>query len=148
MISVNTERTECRLKPGPSKSLSQRFRGWILFDADCQFCLAWVRLLSPIFSPRAFVFLPLQTPWVRAFFQLPEEKLLGEMRLLTRNREAFGGADAIIELAKQVWWAWPLVVFGHLPGARPLLRAGYRAIAARRHCLNNSCSIGSLGGPE
>lgn len=148
MISVNTERTEGCSRPPESESLPPRFRGWILFDADCHFCLAWVRRLSPILVPRGFVFLPLQTPWVRAFLQLPEEKLLGEMRLLTRNRQSFGGADAIVELAKRVWWAWPFVAFAHLPGTRALLRTGYRAIAARRHCVNSSCSLRSLGGLE
>jgi len=140
MISVHSENSDDNagaLQP----PLPARFRGWILFDAHCNFCRQCVSLLEPIFAHRGFVFLPLQTPWVRAFFHLPEEKLLGEMRLLLRNNQSFGGADAVIELAKSVWWAWPLVAFAHLPAARPLLRAAYRAVAARRNCLSGSCSV-------
>jgi len=116
-------------------------RGWVLFDEQCAFCRSCVRRLEPILGPRGFAFLPLQTPWVRAFFGLPEDKLLGEMRVVVRSRESFGGADAVIELAKRVWWAWPLVAFAQLPGARRLLRAGYRAVAARRQCLSGACTL-------
>jgi predicted DCC family thiol-disulfide oxidoreductase YuxK len=137
-ISVFTETTEQSATPS---------RGWILYDGECQFCLGWVRRMEPILAPRGFAFLPLQTRWVRAFLSLPEEELLGEMRVIfrnghnRRNGQAFGGADAIVELAKHVWWGWPLVVLAQIPIARRLLRARYRAIAARRYCVNGSCAL-------
>jgi hypothetical protein len=96
-----------------------------------------------VFEPRGFAFLPLQTPWVRVEFNLPEQELLAEMRLLMRNGEKFGGADAIPVLAKFVWWAWPVVVFAQIPGARRFLRAVYRYVAARRYCIARICSIPS-----
>jgi hypothetical protein len=99
--------------------------------------------MEHILAPRGFVFLPLQTPWVRNFFRLPEDQLLGEMRLLLRSGETCGGADAIIALAKYVWWGWPLVALAHVPGVRRALRVAYRYIAARRHCLSGACTLPS-----
>jgi predicted DCC family thiol-disulfide oxidoreductase YuxK len=149
-ISVFTEITEER---------AADLRGWVLYDGECQFCLGWVRRMKPIFAPRGFAFLPLQTPWVRAFFDLPEAELLSEMRVVfnkfndfhngndehTAHNEcagrAFGGVDAIVELAKHVWWAWPLVALAQIPIARDFLRARYRAIAARRYCVNGACAV-------
>jgi predicted DCC family thiol-disulfide oxidoreductase YuxK len=132
MISVSAEITDAI--PTPS-------RGWVLFDGDCQFCRRWVGRMEPILAPRGFVFLPLQTHWVRAFFHFPENQLLGEMRVLLRNGETYGGADAIIALARYVWWAWPLVALAKVPGVRHALRAAYRRVAARRHCLSGACSV-------
>ena len=133
MISVSTEITDAASKPS---------RGWVLFDGDCQFCRRWVDRMDPILAPRGFVFLPLQTPWVRAFFHFPENQLLGEMRVLLRNGETHGGADAIIALAKYVWWGWPLVALAQVAGMRRAFRAAYRRVAARRHCLTGACSVG------
>ncbi|HUJ31284.1 MAG TPA: DUF393 domain-containing protein [Candidatus Acidoferrum sp.] len=132
MISVSTETTDAAAKP---------LRGWVLYDGGCEFCCRSASRMEPILAPRGFVFLPLQTPWVRAFFHLPEDQLLDEMRVLLRNGEAHGGADAIIALARYVWWGWPLVALAHLPGVRAALRAGYRRIAARRYCINGACAV-------
>jgi len=147
-ISVSTEVTE---KNGAGH------RGWVLYDADCQFCVGWVRRMKPIFVPRGFEFLPLQTSWVRAFFHLPEAELLSEMRVVFNNSnngsnenrgrvgQTFGGADAIAELARCVWWARPMVAITQIPGARRLFRASYRAIAARRYCANGACALPRRG---
>ena len=141
--SVFTEITD---NPPPvlSRPPSDPRRGWILFDAECNFCRSIVSRTYSVFAPRGFAFLPLQTPWVRTVFHLPYEKLLSEMRVLTRNGEKFGGADAIPLLARYVWWAWPLVAFAHLPGARHLLRVAYRFVASRRYCISGTCSVRSL----
>lgn len=131
-VSVHTEATETQ---PPS------FLGWVLFDGDCQFCRRWARRIEPHLVPRGFLFLPLQLPWVRAHFRLPEDELLGEIRVLTRDGEAFGGADAILSLARYIWWTRPLVPLTRIPGVRPVLRAAYRFIAARRQCLSGACSL-------
>jgi predicted DCC family thiol-disulfide oxidoreductase YuxK len=150
-ISVSTEITEEK---------AGSIRGWVLYDGDCQFCIGWVRRMKPVLVPRGFEFLPLQTPWVRAFFNLPEAELLGEMRVVFNgfdNRsngrdwcagQAFGGADAIIELAKHVWRAWPLVAVAQIPFARNFLRARYRAIAAQRYCANGACAVPRRGNSQ
>jgi len=96
--------------------------------------------MEPVLGPRGFGFLALQTPWVRALLHLPEEQLLDEMRVLLLDGEMFGGADAIVALARYVWWGWPLVAIAHVPGARRLLRAAYRWVAARRYCTSGTCS--------
>jgi predicted DCC family thiol-disulfide oxidoreductase YuxK len=139
-ISVFTEITD-NPPAALSHPVSDPRRGWILYDGDCAFCRSIVSRIYGVFAPRGFALLPLQTPWVRAVFHLPDEKLLSEMRVLTRSGEKFGGADAIPVLARYVWWAWPLVVFTHLPGANHLLRAAYRFVASRRHCISGTCSV-------
>jgi predicted DCC family thiol-disulfide oxidoreductase YuxK len=63
------------------------------------------------------------------------------MRVLLRCGEVYGGADAIVALAKYVWWAWPLVAAAQVPGVRRVLRAAYRQVAARRYCLAGRCAV-------
>lgn len=80
---------------------------------------------------------------MRAQLRLPEPELLREMRLLLPDGRVFGGADALIELARRIAWAWPLWITAHLPGARSLLRAAYRWVAAHRSCTKDVCRSGS-----
>src|SRR5437899_2969301 len=90
--------------PHPDKGAA---RGWILYDANCRSCTASAKRFDRIFRRRGFRFLPLQTPWAQERLGLKPGAPLEEMRVLTHNGEDLGGADAVIFLARQIWWAWP-----------------------------------------
>jgi predicted DCC family thiol-disulfide oxidoreductase YuxK len=130
LISVNTEITD-----------KKKFEGWVLYDADCRFCVRLARRLHCTLARRRFELLPLQTPWVRARFDLTNSELLAEMRLLTPGGNRFGGADAVLEISRHFWWAWPFRLMGHIPITLSLLGAGYRWIARHRHCAGGICEI-------
>jgi hypothetical protein len=72
---------------------------------------------------------------------LSDKEPPAEMRVLLANGDAPGGADAILEIARRIWWAWPLFIFAKLPGVKPMLRAVYLIIAANRNCTNGACKI-------
>ena len=110
-------------------------RGWVLYDGDCAFCLGMVRRFRAVVERRGFCLAPLQTPWVRERLALPDDELLAQMLLLTSDGR-LGGADALVEIARHIWWGWPLFALSKLPGARPLLAAGYCWMARRRHSLS------------
>ena len=134
-----------RLGPNPpawqpaEPVLGAPVRGWVLYDGECPLCLNAVKHLKPILHRRRFGFATLQTPWVQTRLGLKPGDPLDEMKLLTAGGEVFGGADAQVQIAKAVWWMWPLVAFAQLPGAMFLLRAFYRRIAANRYCLSRVC---------
>jgi predicted DCC family thiol-disulfide oxidoreductase YuxK len=119
-----------------------KVKGWILFDATCSLCSASARFVSPTLDRHGFALAPLQSPWVRARLGLSDKEPPAEMRVLLANGDAPGGADAILEIARRIWWAWPLFIFAKLPGVKPMLRAVYRIIAANRNCINGACKIG------
>lgn len=125
MISLTSEFTD---------SKGRHARGWLFYDADCSFCLKIARALAPTLSRRGFALAPLQDPRVGPLLGLSAEELLLEMRLLTSNNRQFGGADAAIALAREIWWARPLLWLSAAPGMMNLLRSAYRWIAARRRC--------------
>ena len=132
MISLTSEFTD---------SKGRHARGWLFFDADCAFCIKIVRALAPALQKRGFALAPLQDPRVGPLLGLSQTELLREMRLLLSNGKQTGGADAAVELAREIWWARPLVWLAALPGTMPILRCTYRSIAARRHCVaTTSCS--------
>jgi len=120
-------------------------RGWVLYDETCELCLRSVARWRRVIERRGFAFEALQAPWVRERLQLSETELLREMRLLLADGEIFGGADAVVRLARAIWWAWPLVALAWVPGVKRLLRAGYRAVAARRSCTNGACGVSAHG---
>ena len=121
-----------------------KIKGWLLYDADCRFCLRLARRFQRALARRRFELLPLQTPWVRDRLGLKDSELLVEMRLLRPDGMIFGGADAVREIARGFRWTWPLRQLSRIPVAMECFRRGYRWIARRRYCADGPCEMSSL----
>lgn len=114
--------------------------GWVLYDAACPFCCRWARRSARLLARRGFKALPLQTGWVRRRVQAAAIPLLREMRLLTVDGRLFGGATALLQLARYFWWARPLAWMGTLALVRGGLERLYRFVAHQYHC-SPGCSV-------
>jgi len=130
MISLASEFTDGK---------GRHARGWLFFDAECGFCTRTARWLLPILAKRGLAVAPLQDPRVGALLGLPKAELLRELRFLLSDGSQFGGADAVLAVAREVWWARPLVWLAKIPGMMEQLRRGYRWFAARRSCAAMYC---------
>jgi predicted DCC family thiol-disulfide oxidoreductase YuxK len=129
---VNTEITEY-----------SKARGWVFYDASCHFCTALARRFQPLLATRHVELLPLQTPGLAERLHLSPPELLKEMRVLRPDGHCIGGADAVLEIARDFWWAWPLRQLGRIPPITHILRAIYRWIARNRSCAADNCEIES-----
>lgn len=127
---MNTEITDIR-----------NANGWVCFDAQCNLCVNLARRFGALLRRYQFGLVPLQTPWVRERVGGEGEDLLSEMRLITPGGQIHGGADALIEIARRIWWAKPVFWFSRIAPARLALRKGYRWVARNRTCLAGSCHI-------
>ena len=87
---------------------------------------------------------PLQDPRVGALLGMSREELLREIRLLLSDGRQFGGADAAVALAREIWWARPVVWFSKIPGGMGTLRNWYRSIAMHRSCAAVSCPVSEV----
>jgi predicted DCC family thiol-disulfide oxidoreductase YuxK len=114
--------------------MSRSIRGWILYDAECPMCRDMMRRFEKTFTSRGFTFTPLQ-------LELKPGTSPTEMRVRTANGAEFGGADAVLYLARFVWWGRPLRWFARLPRAKRLLERIYREIASRRSCDGGACLL-------
>jgi len=119
MISLASEFTDAK---------GRHAKGWLFFDADCHFCTRVARCLAAVLAKRQFGVAPLQDPRVSTMLNLSQPERMREMRVLLADGRHFGGADAVLWLAK-------------IPGFMKLLRVGYRWVAARRHCASAPCEI-------
>lgn len=131
MISLTSEFTDGK---------GRHARGWLFFDAECDFCTRLARWLAPILARRRIGVAPLQDPRVAMLLSISRDDLMREIRLICQDGTQWGGADAAVRLSREIWWAKPLALISSLPGAMTLLRAGYRSIAARRKCGATSCA--------
>jgi predicted DCC family thiol-disulfide oxidoreductase YuxK len=125
MISLASEYTDGK---------GRHAKGWLFFDAECGFCTRLARWLEPILARRGFAVAPLQDPRVGALLGMPRQELLRELRFLHSDGRHCGGANAVIAVAREIRWARPLVWLAAIPGAMPLLHAGYRWVASQRSC--------------
>jgi len=112
----------------------------VLYDADCPFCTRLALNFRPMLCRRHFGLAPLQSPWARTQLGLTPPQLLAEMRLLRADGTVFGGADALLEISRHLWWAWPLRQAGRVPVFVRLLRWGYRWLARNRSCAYGACA--------
>ena len=116
-------------------------RGWLFFDAECAFCTRIARWLALPLERRGLALAPLQDPRVGALLGMSRAELLREMRLVLTDGAQFAGADACVVLAREIWWARPLVWVARVPGMMELLRKGYASLAARRKCQAAGCEL-------
>jgi predicted DCC family thiol-disulfide oxidoreductase YuxK len=114
-------------------------RGWLFFDADCKFCTRIARWLAPILERRNLGVAPLQDTRVSALLGLTSQELLREIRFLHCDGHHTGGADAVLDVAREIWWARPVVWLSKLPGMMRVLHSGYHWIAAQRSCAAEQC---------
>jgi predicted DCC family thiol-disulfide oxidoreductase YuxK len=133
MISELTEITE------PAEAVP--FRGWIFYDRDCSLCRELALRFENVFAKRGFHFEPLQQKWVQGRLNVTPAEALEEMRVLTNEGNLFGGTDAVIFLARQLWWAMPLAVLSRLQFVHAILNRVYRWVAAHRTCTINPTVI-------
>jgi predicted DCC family thiol-disulfide oxidoreductase YuxK len=131
MISLSSEMTDTK---------GRHARGWVFFDRDCSICTSLARRFRRPLELRGFGLAALQDPRVQALLALPLDDLLWEMRVATADGKIYGGAEAIVYLARQIWWAWPLYAVAKLPGVPRILDAGYRWFADHRTCASGFCS--------
>jgi predicted DCC family thiol-disulfide oxidoreductase YuxK len=115
-------------------------RGWLFFDAECRFCTRLARWIAPILAWRGMAVAPLQDPRVGALLGIGREDLLRELRFLRLDGAQYGGADAVLAVAREIWWAQPFVWFSKMPGAMKLVHEGYRWVAEQRNCAAAQCS--------
>ena len=120
---------------------NQAIRDWVFYDGECPFCVRQAARFNRLLRKRDIELLPLQSAYARDLLRLTDAELLNEMRLLTSDNRLLGGADAVIELTRRIWWAWPFFLMAQIPGAKVLLRKGYKWFAERRHCFSGTCLI-------
>jgi predicted DCC family thiol-disulfide oxidoreductase YuxK len=131
MISLASEYTDGK---------GRHAEGWLFFDAECGFCIRIARWLAPILERRGLGVAPLQDSRVGELLGMSRKELLLELRFLLSDGRQFGGADAVVAVAGEIWWARPLVWLSRLPGVLPLLHKGYRWVAGRRSCSASACT--------
>ena len=131
MISLASEYTDGK---------GRHARGWLFFDAQCGFCTRIAQWLEPILLRRGLGVAPLQDPRVGALLGLRQQELLRELRFLLSDGTHQGGANAVIAVAGEIWWARPLVWLSLIPGMMNVLHSGYQWIAEQRSCAAASCA--------
>jgi predicted DCC family thiol-disulfide oxidoreductase YuxK len=136
MISLASEFTDGK---------GRHARGWLFFDAECAFCTRTARWLRPILERRELAVAALQDPRVGALLGLAKEDLLRELRFLLSDGSQFGGADAVLAVAREIWWGRPMVWLARIPGMMEQMRRGYYWFAGRRSCAATRCAVQRAG---
>ena len=114
-------------------------RAWVFYDGECGVCLRAMGILHRVVWRSHFEEAKLQEGWVKRLFGLDPNVVPEEMKLLTCEREALGGLDALMYLAGLVWWMRPLKWVLGRAKVYPLAKAAYRWFAVNRYCVNGAC---------
>jgi len=117
------------------------FRGWVFYDWECSVCQRFVKRFGALLKRNGFYTCPLQEEWVTPTTGLPREEMMLEMKLVLKNGEIFGGADAFFRMMRDIWWTRPAWWISRLPGMTGVSRAAYSWFARNRYCMGGSCSL-------
>lgn len=116
-------------------------QGWVGFDATCPVCTTLARRWGPTLARRGYPFVPLQSQALADRLGLMPGQLPGEIQLVLRDGRTLGGTDALLFLARKVWWMRPLAAVAGRGWARARVDEAYRWVAANRHCLGDACRV-------
>jgi predicted DCC family thiol-disulfide oxidoreductase YuxK len=116
-------------------------RGWVLYDGSCGFCSRWVPFWEGTLRKRGFRIAPLQSDGVAGKFNLTQDELTSDFRLLLAGGEKLAGAEVYRYLMRRIWWATPFYFLSILPVFRQLFDAGYRAFADNRYWISRTCHL-------
>jgi predicted DCC family thiol-disulfide oxidoreductase YuxK len=116
-------------------------QGWVLYDGECSLCTKAARRCQSLLRRSGFQVAALQTASVGGDFGTDEHGRPTEMIVALPDGRTLGGADGIVQIARRVWWAWPVFALAQIPGMMVLLRAVYRYVAAKRTCNGNACEL-------
>ena len=111
----------------------------VFYDADCRFCVNAARRFERVLARNGFKLVALQAPETCTRLGILDHQLAEEMRLRLPDGSVLGGADAIAEIARCIWWASPLWALSRLPGAARLARTTYSWFARNRNCGGGVC---------
>jgi predicted DCC family thiol-disulfide oxidoreductase YuxK len=125
VISLASEMTE---------SKGRHARGWLFFDAECEFCTRIARWLGEPMKRPGLAATPLQDPRVASLLGLSPDQLKRTIRFVLSDGQQYLGAEAVLAVVREVWWSPPLAFMSRIPGALFVTRAGYRWVARRRRC--------------
>jgi predicted DCC family thiol-disulfide oxidoreductase YuxK len=125
MISLTSEFTDAK---------GRHARGWLFYDAECDFCTRIARWMAKPMLRRGLALAPLEDPRVAALLGIPRSELLRAIRYLGQNGIQYAGADALVEVACEFWWARPLVWAWRVRAAKAAMRTGYEWVARQRKC--------------
>jgi predicted DCC family thiol-disulfide oxidoreductase YuxK len=134
MISLTSELTD---------SKGRHARGWLFFDADCDFCRRIAAWLERPMRRRGLAVAPLAEARVQALLGLAPEELLRAIRYVFTDGTQYSGADALIALAREFCWALPIIWVSRIPGGVRALRAAYAWVARHRRCAGQLASAGA-----
>jgi predicted DCC family thiol-disulfide oxidoreductase YuxK len=115
--------------------------GWVFYDSDCPLCTRTLKRFAPMLRRHHFNFAPLQAAWVQKRLGLKPGEPLVEMKLLVEDEAIYGGVDALAQMARRIWWAWPLFALTRIPLTAILWRGMYQRIAANRNCIGGACQL-------
>lgn len=122
----------------------------LLFDGNCRFCTAQAARLKRLSRGRVHVE-SAYAPGVRDRFPMvPQEGVMGEIKLIDADGRVLGGAEAIaktlvigggaLSFPARLYWLWPV---------KPISDAVYRVIARNRYRLaGRTCDDGTCKRPE
>ena len=115
--------------------------GWVLYDGACGFCFRWVHLWEKVIERRGFALKDLQSAVDDGSLEIPQQKLMDDILVLSPNGELQSGADAYLFVARRIWWAWPFYAIFRLPGFNWMLWQGYRWFNRNRYRISRHCAL-------
>ncbi len=118
-------------------------QGHILYDASCGFCRRWIPFWASTLNRRGFQIAPLRSPWVRRRLNLPNGRLLDNLRLLLPDGAQVEGAEVYRHVMRRIWWTYPLYLLSLAPILRQLFDRSYRAFATYRFRISSALGLGT-----
>jgi predicted DCC family thiol-disulfide oxidoreductase YuxK len=120
------------------------FNEWVFYDSECPMCSNLTHNAKKLTAGQGLGFASLHSDWVKEKIKDVKEPLK-EMLILKPDGNIIGGADAMVHLARKIWFTRPIYWIYQIPGMKFVYKPVYAFIAKNRYCISKVCRIKPVG---
>src|SRR5260370_37806955 len=106
-------------------SKGRHARGWLFFDAECEFCAGIATWLMGPMKRLGLAVAPLQGPRVGSLLGLSQEELLRAICFVGTNGRRYIGVSPLLAAARRLWRAVRLRWVGRCPRQMSAVYGGH-----------------------
>lgn len=114
---------------------------WLFYDGSCGVCCKWAAYFKAALSKKGIEISPLQSELAQELFQMADEELLKEVRLVLNEGVRLSGPDVYRYLFRRTIWLYPVYLLSIVPPFSRLFNFSCRMFANHRNQISRICRI-------
>ena len=124
--------------------MNDNAKEWVFYDSACPMCSNLTAVAKQQTAGQGVGFASLHTDWVKNKTKDVADPMK-EMLILTPEGKLLSGAEAMVHLARKIWFTRPLYWIYQIPGMKWIYKPVYAFVAKNRYRISKMLGLKPVG---